>query len=99
VDDHRFAFLAQLAPPLTEPVNQLFAGVDDRDRVRVTDDRPPVLPQDDPAESCDQIRFALPLLPGLKTGPGPPGGMYSEVLWAGMLTGGVGSLVAVTPLL
>jgi hypothetical protein len=23
---------------------------------------------------------------------------YSEVLWAGMLTGGVGSLVAVTPL-
>jgi len=25
--------------------------------------------------------------------------MYSEVLWAGMLTGGVGSLVAVTPLL
>jgi hypothetical protein len=25
-------------------------------------------------------------------------GKYSEVLWAGMLTGGVGSLVAVTPL-
>ena len=26
------------------------------------------------------------------------GGKYSEVLWAGMLTGGVGSLLAVTPL-
>ena len=36
----------------------------------VGDDRPPVLPQDDPAESCYQVLLALAFTPGLKAGPG-----------------------------
>ena len=48
---HGRAVLAQLAPPLAEPVNQLPVGRGWRDRGGVTDDRAPVLPQADPAES------------------------------------------------
>ena len=44
VDCHRGAVLAQLAPPLAEPVDQLLARGADRDRGGVGDDRAPVLP-------------------------------------------------------
>ena len=51
VDCHRGTGLAELALPLAEPSDQLFAGIGCRDGRWVGDDRPPVLPQDDPAES------------------------------------------------
>ena len=69
VDCHRGAGLAELAFPFAEPSDQLLAGVGDRDGRGVTDDRPPVLPQDDPAESCYQVLLALAVLPGLEAGP------------------------------
>ena len=55
VDCRGRALLAQLAPTLEEPVYQLLARCMDRDRGGVLDDRPPVLPQDDPAESRYQV--------------------------------------------
>src|SRR5712691_622226 len=39
------------------------------------DDRPPVLPQYDPAESCYQVLPALAVLPGLEAGPRPVTGL------------------------
>src|SRR4249920_3213431 len=74
VDYHRGAGLAQLAFPFAEPHEQLLARDADRDRGRVGDDRPPVLPQDDPAESCYQVRLARPLPAGLEAGPGTVAG-------------------------
>src|SRR5712692_1478182 len=70
VDCHRGAVPAQLAFPLAEPADQLLARDGDRDRRGVGDNRAPVLPQDDPAESCHQVLLALPLPPGLEAGPG-----------------------------
>ena len=55
VNGHRGAVLAQLAPPLAEPVDQLLAGIADPGRGGVMDDRSPVLPEGDPAESCYQV--------------------------------------------
>src|SRR5271166_1204245 len=52
VDCHRGAGLAEFALPFAEPSGQLLAGVEGRAGRGVGDDRPPVLPQDDPAESC-----------------------------------------------
>ena len=52
VDGHCGAVLAQLAPPLAEPVDQLLAGVADPGRGGVTDDRAPVLLEGNPAEPC-----------------------------------------------
>ena len=69
VDCHRGAGLAELAFPFAEPGNQLLAGVGGRVGRGVTDDRPPVLPQVDPAESCYQVLLALAVLPGLVAGP------------------------------
>jgi hypothetical protein len=59
VDSHRGAGLAQLAFPFAEPGEQLLAGDAGRDRGGVSDDRPRVLPQDDPAESCYQPVWLL----------------------------------------
>ena len=59
VDGHRGAVLAELAPPFAEPVDQLLAGIADPGGRGVADDRPPVLPQGDPAESCYQVLLAL----------------------------------------
>src|SRR6266536_2670123 len=61
--------LAEFAFPLAEPLDQLLAGVGCRGGRGVADDRPPVLPQGDPAESCYQVRLALSVLPGLEAGP------------------------------
>src|ERR1017187_6619227 len=69
VDCHRGAGLAELAFPSAEPGDQLLARVGGRAGRGVTDDRPPVLPQDDPAESCYQVLLALALHPGLVAGP------------------------------
>src|SRR5689334_25398099 len=63
VDCHRGAGIAELAFPFTEPSYQLLAGVEGWAGRGVTDDRPPVLPQDDPAESCYQVLPALAVLP------------------------------------
>jgi hypothetical protein len=52
VNGHRGAVLAQLAPPLAEPVDQLLAGIAGPGRGGVIDDRAPVLPEGDPAEAC-----------------------------------------------
>ena len=52
VDCHRGAGLAEFAFPFAEPFDQLLAGIGCRGRRGVADDRPPVLPQGDPAESC-----------------------------------------------
>src|SRR3954453_16784779 len=70
VNCHRGTGLAQLAFPVTEPHEQLLAGDATRAGGGVGDAPPPVLPQDDPAESCYQVRLALPLPPGLEAGPG-----------------------------
>src|SRR5712672_3638463 len=70
VDCHRGAGLAELAFPCSEPLDELLAGIGCRGGRGVADDRPPVLPQDDPAESCYQVLLAPPLPPGLKAGPG-----------------------------
>jgi hypothetical protein len=51
VDCRRGAFLAQLAVPPPEPQEQFLTGEADQDRAGVSDDRPPVMPQSDPAES------------------------------------------------
>jgi hypothetical protein len=75
VDCHRGAGLAQLAFPPAEPSDQLLARVGGLGRDGVTDDRPPVPFQDDPAESCRQVRFALAVLPGLEAGPQPVPGL------------------------
>src|SRR5271166_3354596 len=64
VDCHRGAGLAELAFPSAEPCDQLLAGVGGWGGRGVTDDRPPVLPQDDPAESCYQVRLAFTSAPG-----------------------------------
>ena len=69
VDCHRGTGLAELALLLTEPSDQLLAGVGGRGRGGVPDDRPPVPLQDDPAEPCYQVRLALAMLPGLEAGP------------------------------
>jgi hypothetical protein len=53
---------ALLAPPLEELLDQLLARGMDRDRGGVLDDRPPILRQDDPAESRYQV------LPNIRTG-------------------------------
>jgi len=53
-------------PPAAD---QLLAGVGCRGGHGVADDRPPVLPQDDPAESCYQVLLALAVPPGRKAGP------------------------------
>ncbi len=68
MDCHRGAGLAELAFPFAEPSDELLAGVGCRGGRGVADDRPPVAPQDDPAESCYQVRLALAVLPGLKAG-------------------------------
>src|SRR6266568_5021264 len=75
VDCHRGAGLAELAFPFAEPSDQLLAGIEGRAGRGVTDDRPPVLPQDDPAESCYQVLPALAVLPGLEAGPRPVTGL------------------------
>jgi len=75
VDCHRGAGLAELAFPSAEPGYQLLAGVEGRAGRGVTDDRPPVLPQDGPAESCYQVLLALAVLPGLVAGPRPVAGL------------------------
>ena len=49
---HRGAFVAQLAVPSPEPQEKFLAGEADRDKAAVSDNRPPVLPQSEPAESC-----------------------------------------------
>ena len=59
VDCHRGAGLAEFAFPFAKPLDQLLAGIGCRGGRGVADDRPPVLPQGDPAESCYQ-----PLHPG-----------------------------------
>ena len=69
VDCHRGAGLAEFAFPFAEPFDQLLAGIGCRGGRGVADDRPPVLPQGDPAESCYQVRLALSVLPGLEAGP------------------------------
>ena len=61
VDCHRGAGLAEFAFPFAEPGDQLLAGVGCRAGRGVTDDRPPVLPQGDPAESCCQVLLAVAL--------------------------------------
>ena len=71
MDCHRGAGLAQLAFPPAEPSDQLLARVGGRGRGGVTDDRPPVPLQDDPAEPCYQVRLALAMLPGLEAGRSP----------------------------
>lgn len=55
VDCHRGAGLAQFALPFAEPSDQFLAGVGFRAGRWVADDRPPVLPQGDPAESRYQV--------------------------------------------
>ena len=75
MDCHRGAGLAQLAFPPAEPSDQLLARVGGRGRGGVTDDRPPVPLQDDPAESCRQVRLSLAMLPGLEAGPQPVPGL------------------------
>src|SRR6266567_4450262 len=57
-----------------QTVNQLLARGQDRGRHGVTDDRPPVLPQVDPAESRYQIFPALTLQCCLEAGPGTVAG-------------------------
>jgi hypothetical protein len=70
VGGDRGSVLAQLAPPLAGPGDQLLAGVADPGRGGVVDDRAPVLPEGDPAESCYRVLLAFPLQPGLEAGPG-----------------------------
>ena len=74
VDCRRGAGLAELAFPFAEPSYQLLAGVGRRGGRGVEDDRPPVLPQGDPAESRYQVLLALAVLPGLVAGPRPVAG-------------------------
>ena len=62
MDCHRGAGLAELAFPFAEPLDQLLAGVGCRGGRGVANDRPPVLPQGDPAESCYQVFLALAVL-------------------------------------
>ena len=71
VDCHRGAGLAEFAFPLAEPREQLPAGDADSDRDGLGDDRPPVLPQDDPAESCYQVGLPLRLRLASKQVLGP----------------------------
>ena len=52
VDGHCGGGLAQLAFPCAEPAEQFLAGEVEWDWGGVGDDRPPVVPQGDPAESC-----------------------------------------------
>jgi hypothetical protein len=65
----RGAFVAQLAVPSPEPQEKFLAGEADRDRAGVGDDRPPVLPQSDPAESRYQVLLALARQSCLKASP------------------------------
>ena len=69
VDCHRGAFLAQLACPHPQPQEKFPAGEADRDLAGVGNDRPPVLPQSDPAEACYQVPLALALHPCFKAAP------------------------------
>jgi hypothetical protein len=71
VDCHRGAGLAEFAFPRAEPFYQFLARVGVRAGHGVADDRPPVLPQDDPAESRYQVLLALAVSPGLEAGPRP----------------------------
>src|SRR5882757_4309426 len=75
VNCHRGASLAELAFLFTEPPEQFPARIGCRGGRGVADDRPPVMPQADPAESCYQIRLAFPVLPGLEAGPQPVSGL------------------------
>src|SRR5258706_488415 len=65
------AGLAEFAFPFGEPSAQLLGGVGGGGGRGVMDARPPVLPQDNPAESCYQVLPALAVLPGLEAGPRP----------------------------
>ena len=91
VDGHRGAGLAQLAPPLAEPVDLLLAGVAVPGRGGVMDDRAPVLPEGDPAESCYQVLLALAVPSGLEAGPGAVAGDSFRLVPGGHL--GHGGLV------
>src|SRR6516164_9924560 len=91
VDCHRAAGFAEFAFPFVEPREQFLAGNADPGRGRVGDDRPPVLPQVDPAESCNRIRLASPLPPGLEAGPGTISGGDLRFVASGHL--GDGGLV------
>src|SRR5215472_6926795 len=91
MDSHRGAELAQLAPPLEEPVDQLLARVAVPGRGGVTDDRAPVLFEGDPAEPCYQICLALAVPPGFEAGPGAVAGDNLRLVAGGHL--GHGGLV------
>src|SRR5579859_251783 len=91
VDGHRGAVLAQLAPPLAEPGDQLLAGVAGPGRGGVVDDRAPALPEGDPAEPCYQVLLACSLQPGLEAGPGAVAGDSFRLVAGGCL--GHGGLV------
>ena len=66
VDCHRGAGLAELAYPFAEPSDQLLAGIGNPGGRGVADDRLPVLPQGDPAETRYQVRLAFPVPFGLE---------------------------------
>src|SRR6201987_3836794 len=75
VDCHRGAGLAELAYPFAEPSDQLLTGIGNPGGRGVADDRLPVLPQGDPAETRYQVRLALPVSPGLGAGSQPVTGL------------------------
>ena len=84
VDCHRGAGLAELTLPFPESLDEL-ARVGCPGGRGVTDDCPPVLPQDDPAESCYQVRLALAVLPGLEARPQPVPGPTLALCLAAVL--------------
>ena len=79
VDCHRGAGLAELAYPFAEPSDQLLAGIGNPGGRGVADDRLPVLPQGDPAETRYQVLLALALPAGLEAAPGTVAG--SAIAW------------------
>ena len=68
---HRDPGLAEPAFPLAEPSDQLFPGRGNLDGHGVADDRPPVVLQGDPAESCYQVRLPVRRFLASKHDPSP----------------------------
>ena len=60
---------------LRSRLDQLLAGIGNPGGRGVADDRLPVLPQGDPAETRYQVRLALPVPPGLEAGSQPVTGL------------------------